>query len=40
MPPVGRMTEMHTCPMVTGLVSHVGGPMFTSRIGDMTAQCG
>jgi uncharacterized Zn-binding protein involved in type VI secretion len=22
-----RITDMHTCPMVTGLVPHVGGPI-------------
>jgi uncharacterized Zn-binding protein involved in type VI secretion len=27
MPPAARMTDMHTCPMVTGLVPHVGGPI-------------
>lgn len=25
--PAARVTDMHTCPMVTGLVSHVGGPI-------------
>lgn len=45
--PAARVTDMHTCPMVTGTVPHVGGPMmlgslnvFTgnlpqARIGDM-----
>lgn len=27
MPPAARLTDMHTCPMVTGLVPHVGGPV-------------
>ncbi|MBK5291554.1 MAG: PAAR domain-containing protein [Acidobacteriia bacterium] len=27
MPPAARMTDMHTCPLVTGLVPHVGGPI-------------
>lgn len=27
MPPAARMTDMHTCPMVTGIVPHVGGPI-------------
>lgn len=27
MPPAARMTDMHTCPMVTVLVPHVGGPI-------------
>jgi uncharacterized Zn-binding protein involved in type VI secretion len=25
--PAARITDMHTCPMVTGLVPHVGGPV-------------
>lgn len=25
--PAARITDMHTCPMVTGLVPHVGGPI-------------
>ena len=25
--PAARVTDMHTCPMVTGLVPHVGGPI-------------
>lgn len=27
MPPAARLSDMHTCPMVTGLVPHVGGPV-------------
>ncbi len=27
MPPASRVTDMHTCPMVTGVVPHVGGPI-------------
>ena len=27
MPPAARVTDMHTCPMVTALVPHVGGPV-------------
>lgn len=27
--PAARITDMHTCPMVTGLVPHVGGPIVT-----------
>ena len=27
MPPASRLTDMHTCPMVTGVVPHVGGPV-------------
>jgi uncharacterized Zn-binding protein involved in type VI secretion len=26
-PPAARMTDMHVCPMVTGIVPHVGGPI-------------
>jgi uncharacterized Zn-binding protein involved in type VI secretion len=25
--PAARITDMHTCPMVTGVVPHVGGPV-------------
>lgn len=25
--PAARLSDMHTCPMVTGLVPHVGGPI-------------
>jgi uncharacterized Zn-binding protein involved in type VI secretion len=27
MPPASRITDMHICPMVTGVVPHVGGPI-------------
>lgn len=27
MPPAARIGEMHVCPMVTGVVPHVGGPI-------------
>lgn len=27
MPPAARVTDMHTCPLVNGLVPHVGGPV-------------
>src|SRR5438270_743480 len=27
MPPAARLGDMHTCPMVTGIVPHVGGPI-------------
>jgi uncharacterized Zn-binding protein involved in type VI secretion len=27
MPSAARITDMHTCPMVTGVVPHVGGPV-------------
>lgn len=26
-PPAARLTDMHVCPMVTGTVPHVGGPI-------------
>lgn len=47
MPPASRITDMHVCPMVTGIIPHVGGPIvlgeFTvltgmlpqARVGDM-----
>ena len=25
--PAARITDMHVCPMVTGIVPHVGGPI-------------
>jgi len=42
MPPASRITDMHTCPMVTGVVPHVGGPIVspggpTVLIGNMPA---
>ena len=27
MPPAARISDMHNCPMVTGVVPHVGGPI-------------
>ena len=27
MPPAARVTDLHACPMVTGTVPHVGGPI-------------
>ena len=27
MPPAARVTDMHVCPMFTGIVPHVGGPI-------------
>jgi uncharacterized Zn-binding protein involved in type VI secretion len=40
--PAARVTDMHTCPMVTGVVPHVGGPVIppastTVLIGNMLA---
>ena len=42
MPPAARVTDMHTCPMVTGVVPHVGGPILppghpTTMIGNLPA---
>lgn len=28
--PAARISDMHTCPMVTGVVPHVGGPILPS----------
>ena len=27
MPPAARLTDMHVCPMFSGLIPHVGGPI-------------
>jgi uncharacterized Zn-binding protein involved in type VI secretion len=32
MPLASRLTDMHTCPMVTGLVPHVGGPVVSPGV--------
>ncbi len=42
MPPAARITDFHVCPMVTGTVPHVGGPVIgpgaaTVLIGGMPA---
>lgn len=42
MPPAARVGDMHVCPMVTGTVPHVGGPVMppatpTVLIGGMPA---
>jgi uncharacterized Zn-binding protein involved in type VI secretion len=42
MPAAARSSDMHTCPMVTGVVPHVGGPVMppgcpTVMIGGMPA---
>ncbi len=41
MPPAARISDMHVCPMVTGIVPHVGGPIalgcFTVLIGGVPA---
>jgi uncharacterized Zn-binding protein involved in type VI secretion len=50
--PAARIGDMHVCPMVTGLVPHVGGPislgaatvligsMPAARVGDMAVCAG
>ena len=40
--PASRVTDMHVCPMVTGIVPHVGGPILppcavTVLIGSLPA---
>jgi len=52
MPPAARMGDMHVCPMVTGIVPHVGGPivmglptvmigfMAAARVGDLVVCVG
>jgi len=39
--PAARLGDMHVCPMVTGIVPHVGGPIllgdFTVLIGSLPA---
>lgn len=44
MPSAARIGDMHVCPMVTGTVPHVGGPVLppgatTVLIGGMPAAC-
>jgi len=34
--PAARITDMHVCPMVTGLVPHVGGPIITGMFTVLT----
>jgi uncharacterized Zn-binding protein involved in type VI secretion len=36
MPPAARITDMHTCPLVTVLVPHVGGPIITGQFTVLT----
>lgn len=50
--PAARISDMHTCPMVTGVVPHVGGPVSlgcptvligslpAARVGDMAVCVG
>ena len=37
MPPAARISDMHVCPMVTGTVPHVGGPV---SVGEPTVLIG
>lgn len=42
MPPAARISDLHVCPMVTGVVPHVGGPILppgcpTVLIGSLPA---
>jgi uncharacterized Zn-binding protein involved in type VI secretion len=41
--PAARVTDMHVCPMVTGIVPHVGGPILPggsiALIGGLPAAC-
>ncbi len=42
--PAARLTDLHVCPMVTGVVPHVGGPIAspgcpTVLIGSLPAAC-
>ena len=44
MPFAARITDMHICPLVTGTIPHVGGPILppgapTVLIGGMPAAC-
>ena len=44
MPFAARITDMHVCPMITGTVPHVGGPILppgtpTVLIGGLPAAC-
>ena len=44
MPPLARITDMHSCPMTTGPVPHVGGSIVgpgapTVLIGGLPAAC-
>ncbi|MEA2941222.1 MAG: hypothetical protein QOD09_1751, partial [Bradyrhizobium sp.] len=34
--PAARIGDMHTCPMVTGVVPHVGGPIITGSPNVLT----
>lgn len=36
MPPAARVGDIHTCPMVSGLVPHVGGPLLPAGAATRT----
>lgn len=36
MPPAARISDMHVCPMVTGVVPHVGGPIIQGQVTVLT----
>lgn len=36
MPPASRITDMHVCPMFTGPVPHVGGPIILGSFNTIT----
>ena len=38
MKPAARVTDMHVCPMVTGVVPHVGGPIAVVGYGEQAMQ--
>jgi uncharacterized Zn-binding protein involved in type VI secretion len=37
MPPLARQADLHTCPMVTGVVPHVGGPITGPSVSTVLA---
>lgn len=39
MPPAARLTDMHTCPMTTGPVPHVGGPVVGPGVPTVLIGC-
>ncbi len=36
MPPAARLSDMHVCPMLTGPVPHVGGPVIAVGVTCLT----
>ena len=39
MPPAAQIASMHTCPMVTGPVPHVGGPILPPGAPTVLVSC-